>query len=440
MHRIHDRANWGFGMMVVRTMLVAVVVFGTFCRATAAQAEKGESETVAGQRNTFTGGFRGLPDAFVESGLELDIAATSIYQQNGRGGMSTGRRSRRWSGSYDLEVHADLQRLLGFEDASLYVHAEGLWSKSGGIDGPAVGSAFGVNADGGARRAIDVTEIWYEQSMLGGKLLWRLGKLDLTGGFQCRGCPAAFDGSLFANDETSQFLNGALVNNPTIPFPENGLGVSVLYNPSDSWYAAAGIADAQSDSRETGFRTAFHGPDYFFYIFETGVTPAFDSAKGPLQGAYRIGLWNDPQPKANSDRAGTERGDVGFYVSADQVLTKENDDPADSQGAGVFFRYGHADSRKNDITNFWSMGFQYQGLFDGRDEDVLGVGYAQGFFSDTASARYPEDSERAVELYYNARINPYLNISPGIQYISNPGGARGGRDAVVFGVRMELLF
>jgi len=330
--------------------------------------------------------------------------------------------------------------LLGFERTSLYVHAEGLWSKSGGIDTPAVGSVFGVNADGGTRRSIDVTELWLERSLFGDAFIVRIGKIDLTGGFECRGCPVAFDSSLFANDETSQFLNGALVNNPTIPFPENGLGVAAFYKPGENWYAAAGIADAQSDVRETGFRTALHDDDYFFYIFETGLTPAIDSANGLLQGAYRFGFWSDPQPKSNSDKAKTKRDDLGFYVSCDQVLAKENDDPADSQGLGIFARYGHADDRKNDITNFWSIGFQYQGLLDGRDEDVLGVGFAKGIFSDAASTTYPQDYESVVELYYNARISPYIDISPSIQCIANPGGAVGVKDAVVFGVRMQVLF
>ena len=107
----------------------------------------------------------------------------------------------------------------------------------------------------------------------------------------------AFDGNSFANDETAQFLNGALVNNPTIPFPDNGLGAVVYLEPVAWWYVSAGVADAQADARETGLNTAFHGPDHFFAVFETGVTPRVPSPNGPLQGAVRVGLWYDPQPK-----------------------------------------------------------------------------------------------------------------------------------------------
>ena len=389
---------------------------------------------------TLTNGFCGLNDSLGDTGIEFGLGATSIYQQNVRGGISKHRRAGRFSGSYDLEVGADLQKLLGFEGARVFVHGEGWWSKSGGIDGPSVRSAFGVNRDAGARDAIVVTELWYEQSMLDGKFLLRLGKMDLTGGFECSGCQVAFDSSAFANDETIQFLNGALVNNPTIPFPDYALGVAGFYSPVDWWYVSAGAVDAQNDARETGFNTALHDEDYFFYIFETGVTPKLHSANGPLQGAYRVGFWNDPQPKANSDAAGSYRDDVGFYLSCDQMLAKENDQPDDAQGLGAFFRYGCADGKRNDITDFWSLGFQYQGLLEGRDEDTLGVGFAQGVFSDGASMTYTDDFESVLELYYNARITPWLNISPSIQYIANPAGNSAVSDAVVLGVRAQMVF
>jgi len=154
-----------------------------------------------------------------------------------------------------------------------------------------------------------------------------------------------------------------------------------------------------------------------------------------------VGLWNDPQPKAVSvDGAKNYRDDVGFYLSCDQMLARENADPDDNQGLGAFLRYGYASSKRNDITNFWSVGFQYQGLIEGRDDDVLGVGFAQGIFSDKASTTYTDDYENALELYYSAQVTPWLNISPSIQYIANPGGDKSVSDAVVLGVRVQMTF
>ncbi len=379
------------------------------------------------------------PDQLAEQGIELSLGMTSVYQQNMRGGLSTNSGRGRFAGSYDLELAADLNRFLGMDGAGLYVHAEGGFPRSD-EDAASIGSFFGANADATGRRAMDVVEVYYEQAFFEETLRIRVGKLDITGGFECGGCAVSFDGSAFANDETTQFLNGALVNNPTIPFPDYGLGAVVYWNPLEWWYASFAVVDAQADGRETGFRTAFHGEDYFLYIFETGVTPEIESENGPLKGAYRVGVWADPQPKAHSDTTRVYRDDVGYYVSADQLVYKENDVSEDTQGLGVFARYGLANDHRNDLVNFYSFGMQYQGLFDGRDDDVLAIGYAQGFFSDRASMTFGEDYESVLEIYYKLQISPRLEISPGIQYIANPGGASGVSDATVFAVRAQWFF
>ncbi len=434
----------------VSIMSKAGIVFGAMFLeivASVSGAEGAEPENSSLARNirkqkNLTNGFFGFCERLTSDGIEVCFGVTNIYQQNVHGGLSTHRRTGRHTGSYDLEFSANLEKLLDFEGGSLFVHTEGSWSRLD-VDATSVGSVFGVNGDAAGRRAVDVTELWYEQTMFDDTLRVRLGKIDITCGFECRGCPVTFDGSAYANDETSQFLNGALVNNPTIPFPDFGLGVVVYWNPVEWWYASVGAMDAQADGRETGFRTTFHDEDYFLYLLETGIASELDSAEGPMPGTYRIGLWNDPQPKANSDSTKSYRDDVGFYLSCNQMLQKENSDLEDSQGLGAFLRYGCADSKANDIANFWSVGFQYQGLIEGRDNDVLGLGFAQGIFSDSAPITYTEDYESAVELYYSARVAPWLAVSPSVQYItnpSNPDNAETAGDALVLGIRVQMTF
>ncbi len=159
-----------------------------------------------------------------------------------------------------------------------------------------------------------------------------------------------------------------------------------------------------------------------------------------MPGAYRVGLWNDPQPKANSDGSKNYRDDIGVYVSCDQMLYKENSNPEDSQGLGVFERYGYAPGKRNDITDFFSLGLQYHGLFDSRDEDVLGVAYAYGDFANNATSTYPEGYESVLEVYYNAQLTPWFHLSPMLQYIANPGGSTTARDAAVLGLRAQITF
>jgi porin len=204
------------------------------------------------------------------------------------------------------------------------------------------------------------------------------------------------------------------------------------------WYAAVGAADDQADARRTGFDTTFHGSARFFGIAETGIVPLIRSSRGDLPGAYRIGLWYDPQPKERFDGAGFKQDDVGFYLSLDQMVYKEQSDPDDAQGLGLFARYGHADGDVNDIRCFWSVGAQYRGLVPSRDEDVLALGVGQGLLSKAAG--YTADQETALELYYRAQITPWLGITPSVQWIANPGGQKDLDDAVVVGVRVQMAF
>jgi len=383
------------------------------------------------ERETLTNGFWGLNDSLADSGIELGFGINSIYQANVKGGTSTHARRGRHSGSYDLELSADLQKLLGFETGSIYMLVEGGWPDAEGIDGSSVGSAFGVNADTIGNEAILVKELYYQGPVFSDVLTMMVGKIDFTG---------VFDASAYADDECTQFLNLAFVNDPTIPFPDYSLGVVLNWDITDTWYLMGGVADAQADGRETGFRTTFHDEDYFFYALETGITPELNSANGAMPGAYRAGMWVDGQDKARFSNGKNYRDDIGVYVSCDQMLYKENSNPEDSQGLGVFGRFGYANSNLNPIGNFWSLGLQYQGLLDGRNDDVLGVGFAQGIFSDYAGAGYTENHENALEVYYNAQITPWLSLSPSIQHISNTGGDKTIKDAVVFGLRAQVTF
>jgi len=317
----------------------------------------------------------------------------------------------------------DLEKLLGIEGGAFFLHGWGGWPDAEGVDGHSVGSAWGTNALSVGNRGLDIVEVFYEGPLFSDNLTMAIGKLDFTG---------IFDASEYADDECCQFLNASLVDDPSIPFPAQGLGVVLNWSITDSWYLMGGVGDAQADARETGFRTALHKEDYFFYALETGITAG--------NGTYRVGLWNDPQPKTNSNGSKNYRDDVGVYTSCDWLVYEEDPGIEDGQGLGVFARYGYAPSRKNDVTNFFSAGLQYQGMFDGRDDDVFGMAYAHGVFANSASSTYPEDYESVFEAYYNAQVTPWFVFGPSIQYVANPGGSNTAKDAVLVGLRAQMTF
>jgi porin len=388
------------------------------------------------QRETLTNGFFGLNEALENNGFELALTLTTVYQQDARGGLSTHNQANRYSGRYDFELDADLEKLIGLKGGSVYMLTEGGWSE--GINEDSVGSVFNTNAVAFGDKSIDIVQLWYQQFLGQGETFAILiGKIDLTGAVECLGCPASFDGNRYANDETMQFLNGAFVNNPSIPFPNQGLGIMLLYNPIEPWYASFGVADSQADRGSTGFNTTFDGEDNYISIFETGILPKFDSGNGPLDGAYRFGVWYDRLPKEILEDENARREDTGFYLSFDQMLMNENKDANDSQGLGAFARYGYSNHASTDVKQFISGGVQYRGLFEGRDDDVIAAAIGYGILPD--NGEFTKDSETVYEAYYNAQITKWLHLTPDIQYIHHPAEADA-TDALVIGARVLMFF
>jgi hypothetical protein len=86
-----------------------------------------------------------------------------------------------------------------------------------------IGSALGVNDDLD-NTDIAVTELWWSHAWADEQVVLTLGKIDQT---------VFFDTNRIANDQTTQFLATPLVNNPSVAFPDNGLGVNLTLWPTE---------------------------------------------------------------------------------------------------------------------------------------------------------------------------------------------------------------
>jgi len=115
-------------MNTTRTLLITVILLVSvrFCQAGNERHGGGHSSHIW-NRETLTDGLFGFNDGLADSGMKLGLSATQIYQSNVKGGLSTHSHRGRYSGSYDLELSGDLQRLLGIEGLSFYMLAEGSW-------------------------------------------------------------------------------------------------------------------------------------------------------------------------------------------------------------------------------------------------------------------------------------------------------------------------
>ena len=382
-------------------------------------------------RARLTGNWWGLRDRLEARGVTVEATHDSTFFLNARGGRDTSHHSG-YSADTTLTLDLDTTKMGLWQGGEICVIGE---DRHGPSISNHVGDLMGVNNEE-ARDFVQVEEYWLRQELWPGHLWLKLGKMDAAKDFQVVEYGARFLNSSF----------GVIPNVPVPTYPDPALGVQLRAEPTDWLYAMAGVYDADGRGGSWGFDTAFHDEDHSVSLLEVGLKPSWCVAGRKLPGVYRAGVWYDSGEKELFSRPirgrrqtpPTRRGDSGLYLAFDQLVWKENAEPDDTQGAGLFFQYGWARAECNLIHDYYGFGVEYTGLLPGRDKDVVGVGMAYANLSGRAQAWQGLYDEAAVESFYKVCITPWMTVAPDLQYVVNPGGE--GRDALVLGMRLSISF
>ncbi len=369
------------------------------------------------ETNTLTKNYAGFGSRVNDRGINSTLNLWMLYQANLSGGIS---EEEDLNGLVYFSNFFDLDRIFGWQDTSFLIRIDGRWGD--GIDA-AVGSLMNVNTLAVGDEPIGVTRLWFDKHWLDDRLRLRLGKMDITTeNFDFYGMNTAFDAMNFANSPRTQFIDGGLVNNSSIPFPESGLGAMLLYELIERVYVAGGAIP--SDSEEFVWDNPFGSDSVWLYTAETGTV--IDVGADERPGHYYAGVWS-------GEFVNAPRG-KGIYVGASQLLISKDD--SRQNGLGAFFRYGYAQDHPKGIEHFLSIGGQYRGLIRGLDQ-IVGIGWAQAF---TEGPGFTAAYEGVLEVYYRGRFAPdWLHFTPHIQYVVNPG-SQDVSNAWTLGLRAQVTF
>jgi carbohydrate-selective porin OprB len=256
-----------------------------------------------------------------------------------------------------------------------------------------------VGGVGGADEKLTIREGWLWLRFVNDRLDFFIGQLDLTN---------YFDRNTFANDETTQFLNGALVNNPMLKQPVNGAGAMVRWDAGrDLGFSLGGQTthDLSKDLLSEPFMIA--EIDYHTTRL--------------IEGNYR--LW----VRVSSLSTDHERKMYGGGVSIDQLLTPQ---------FGVFVR-GGVNQIEGMSRTFYaaSAGLRWTGPLWNRPRDRMGVGYS--FQRDV-----PGD-EQVTEVYYNLFLTDHLSVIGNVEWLihgPNQVTGRTNNNVVIPGIRAVVVF
>lgn len=242
---------------------------------------------------------------------------------------------------------------------------------------------------------LSLREAWLMTELLDQQLSLIIGRVDLTN---------YFDSNAAANDETSQFLSDALVNNPALGLSENGAGMALIYDPKSNFNFKFGYQQSTS--------TATNLSDSLFLLLEAGYQ------LNPFQigeGNYRV--WY----RENNTDAGTN----AYGFSLDQKIMP---------GVTIFGRHGTAENLSSSSDDkYFSTGVQFNAGLGFNPEDVFGIGYAD-------SSLATNEKEKLLEAYYNLAMTEKLQLSFNMTYLDEKRITAETDRYIITGVRLQASF
>jgi len=253
-----------------------------------------------------------------------------------------------------------------------------------------------------------ISQLWWEQHLFDDKLIFRIGKLDQSD---------YLDSFNFSSSKLF-FINSAFSDNPTIPFPGNGLGAAALYQPNDFFYILGSFGDANGDSSTFEFDTFFNEQE-FFSGAEIGILPKIS---GFGKGNYHIAIWHSDGIKKENKPSGN-----GMAITFQQLL--QND-------YNLFLRYSLSNGKVTNVKQILSGGVGlYEPFKTGMKDNLLGLAVSWG---EPEAKNFR--SQYVIESFLRLQVFRSTQVTPDIQLIVNPSNAPDVDIVAVYGIRFRVVF
>lgn len=384
-----------------------------------------------------------------------------VWLADTNGLISGGAQPGKWSWNSALIVGANLdaEKLVGWKGASFGVQF--LQFDGQDTNGQA-GAVQGYNSLPGPEplHRSELYQLWYRQSLLDEKIIFRIGKMVPTYDFNNVARPVSTRDSALAIPSVTGLLYTPVFVNPTLLGAIGGYynsvsGITLTLAPTGNTYLSYGFYDGNV---ARGVQTGMMGPQfngYYFNIWEAGVDWVIADKYPGNFGAglwYQTGLLQGP-PGVTDDGTGgfymfgSQRiwGRIAEKAPADGGKSKDGKDKTftasvlDGRNSSVsaFFQFGANNSDTLPMNQSFGVGLTGFGLVPHRPADSLGIGMSWAWLNE---AKFQRPSELMFQGYYQAHVIAGTFLQPAVSYIPTPGGGAdlGGAWAVT--LRATVLF
>ena len=403
------------------------------CFASSAIAE--EEKSPDWNTQTLTGDWGGMRSNLYNKGIDLGFTHKSDVMDNTSGGI---KRGAAWMGHTEARMKMDMEKLLGWDATSAYIHYHSqLGSK---FNRDYIGSFIGVDNIETSVNTAQFYHAWVQKNFSGDSLSVLAGLYPIDSEFSVTDSSSVFIQPPYgmSNDVAQPVINS--LQAPPI-FPVVALALRVKYTPpSKNFYLQGAVMDGVpgDPNNQRGTHVQLNKGDGTLSIVEFGYTPRRNKESESFN-KTAIGFWRYSAHVDDPIDVNVRRINQGAYFLAERTLMVKRDHP--SQGMSGFIRFGTASRNIHQADWTGSLGLHYHGLIDGRDDDIAGIAVTLNHTSDTYRLINSSDSSQTnVEATYRAQVYPWLTLQPTVQYISNPNMDPTLQDAWVAGIRTEINF
>ncbi len=383
---------------------------------------------VPSKEDFLTGDWGGLRPAWSARGFDFGLTYTAGAYANVAGGRERGAIVE---GTGEFSFDLDLAKLAHWPDTRIHVSSVAAHGPS--ISGKYVGDV-NIISDYDLYDGLYLHEVWIEKGWFDNKLKLRAGKISADMEFPIYSYADAI---------------------PLPLYPTGAPGARLYWAPNTLVFFQGAVyaGDPNEPGRNlnrhgTSLRLAEH--DGATLIGEVGLNLGYAKDSTFPTGLWKLGVYHSTRRFPDVLTGTMHHGDQAFFLNGDQTIWSENRlKKNDPQGLAWYAVAEYAPPDRNSYHYGIGGGPYYTGLFPGRDADMLYVNFLYTRFSpDYARAVVAAGGdnpifENALQAYYQIVLKKYWSITPEVDYVIRPGGARVDgrpRNALVFGMRLNLTF
>ncbi len=379
--------------------------------------------------DTLLGGWGGTRAAMSARGYDWEV----VYKLDLLSKVSGPNQKTYGLDNLDIKLSLDGEKIAGFGGTSGLLY---ILSNHGGkpaVQGDHTAGLDNIEtAEGG--NTIKLYQAWIQQTFLDERLSVLAGLYDLNSEFYVTEASGIFIQPTYG---IGPEMAGTGQNGPSV-FPTASFAIRAKAETSGYYLQAVTLDGVPGDpNNHQGTHVQFNKGDGALNVIE-GAIP-LSSAENAHDNKLALGVWRYTARFDDIDPGDPiKRISRGYYAMAEKVLRYKS---GSNEGSiNSFIRAGKTDGDTAQFDMSWSAGLVFSGLFAGRDQDQLGVAFAQ----ERNGAKYLTASgstvpnEKSFELTYRYQEMPGLVLQPTVQYLLNHSSDPAQDKSWWLGLRFEV--